>query len=326
MDKKNVLVTGIGGNVGQGIIRNIRSTDFDIKVVGCNIVDFSAGNHLCDVFYKVPYAYDAEYISVILDIIKVEKIDLIIPSTDYEAYFLSEKEEVLPCKLACSDLETTSIYIDKYKTFLHHKLHDIPFAEAQLPSEFDATYKEYILKPRKGRGSRGLHINPKDLTVFSDKEYMVQQLIRGQEITCAFYIDKSRSLHGMITFERELENGATNRCIVVDKYDDRLLGIIHKMMDNCNFRGAANLQAIVTETGEIQPFEINCRISGTNSIRSNFGFMDVKYTLQEQLYNTLPDSINLTKGIAVRVLMDVIYPEQTEMNTLKDNSSPHYLF
>jgi len=58
MDKKIVLVTGIGGNVGQGILRNILKTKFPIRIVGCNVADFSAGNHLCDSFYKVPFAND----------------------------------------------------------------------------------------------------------------------------------------------------------------------------------------------------------------------------------------------------------------------------
>ena len=52
MEKKTVLVTGIGGNVGQGIIRNIHSYDPSIRVVGTNVTSFSAGNHLCDTVYK----------------------------------------------------------------------------------------------------------------------------------------------------------------------------------------------------------------------------------------------------------------------------------
>lgn len=92
MVEKRVLVTGIGGNVGQGIIRNIKATSFNIKVVGTNIDDFSAGNHLCDVFYKVPYAYDENYISTIKLIVEKETIDLILPATDFEVFYLSQKE------------------------------------------------------------------------------------------------------------------------------------------------------------------------------------------------------------------------------------------
>ena len=40
MEKRTVLVTGIGGNVGQGILRNIRSLNLPIRLIGTDIIDF----------------------------------------------------------------------------------------------------------------------------------------------------------------------------------------------------------------------------------------------------------------------------------------------
>lgn len=325
MDSKKVLVTGIGGNVGQGIIRNIRSLHFPITILGTNTVGFSAGNHLCDLFYQVPYAFNPEYISSIIAIVNKEKIDLIIPSTDYEVYYLSKHQAEIPCAIAVSDVKTAEIYLDKYKTFLHHQRWGIPFAASTLPTNYRGAYPEFIVKPREGRGSRGLHINPESLTGFTD-DFMVQQLHRGREITTAFYVNQHQQLHGFINLERELENGATNECRVDQSQDQQLEAILLKMIAHANIRGSANLQSIVTENGEIIPFEVNCRISGTNSIRSHFGFEDVKYTLEEHLYQ-IPLSIpKIIDGIAVRVLMDVIYPHQSNKDSLKDNSVPSYIF
>ena len=154
---------------------------------------------------------------------------------------------------------------------------------------------------------------------------MVQKLIRGKEITTAFYVNKNNELHGFINLERKLENGATNECFVNRQYDKELKNILEKMIQVNHFVGSANLQSIVTEAGEIIPFEVNCRISGTNSIRSNFGFEDVKYTLEEHLYNISPSEPNIIEGTAIRVLMDVIYPHQKPEN-IRDNKSEHYIF
>jgi len=324
--QKTVLVTGIGGNVGQGIIRNIRASGYDIRVVGTNVLDFSPGNHLCDVFYKVPYAYDAAYISTIESIVKKEGVEIILPATDYEMFYLATHKNQISAKVVASDANTAGIYLDKYKTFLYHQKHDIPFAQAFLPSEYPGSFKDYIVKPKEGRGSRGLHINPKDLNPFSDKEYMVQELHKGVEITTAFYVTQSNEIHGWITFERELVNGTTHNCRVVSKYEDRVLPILHKIVENSAIRGSANLQSIVTSEGVIQPFEVNCRISGTNSIRSQFGFEDVKYTLQEYLYEVSPDSPKITKGIATRILMDVIYKNEDDFDSIMDNNNDHYIF
>lgn len=326
MAQKKVLVTGIGGNVGQGIMRNISASDYDIFIVGTNVTTFSAGNHLCDAFYVVPYAYEEDYIRIIQRVVEKEDIDLIIPATDYEVYHLSKNRANISCPIAASEAEATAIYLDKYTTFLHHQEHQIPFAKAILPSQYQGEWEHFILKPRQGRGSRKLQINPTNWVGFSDEEYLIQDLIKGKEITCAFYVSQKNRLHGLIAFERELENGATSKCTVVDEYNGPLKVIIEKMIANTTLRGSINLQAMVTATGEIIPFEVNCRISGTNSIRSNFGFKDIEYTLQEYLYDEPLEYVSITKGAAVRIMMDVIYREETDFEKLSDNSAAFYLF
>ncbi len=326
MEKKTVLVTGIGGNVGQGILRNILKTGFPIKIVGCNVTDFSAGNHLCDAFYRVPYAMADDYVETINKIVATEKVDLIIPSTDYEVYYLALNKEQIQTKVVVSELKTAQNYLDKYITYEFHKQQKLPFAASFLPKDYPVgEFPEFIVKPREGRGSRGLSFNPTDLSVFDDS-YMVQKLIKGKEITTAFYVNKRQKLHGLITLERTLENGATNECFVNKEYDQKIENILNKMIAVNGFVGSANLQSIVNDKGDIIPFEINCRISGTNSIRSNFGFEDVKYTLEEHLYDLEPSQPNITEGSAIRILMDVIYPHQSDISKLRDNSSEHFIF
>lgn len=326
MATKKVIVTGIGGNVGQGIIRNIRKTGFNITVVGTNIDDFSAGNHLCDTFYKVPYAMAENYISEIIKIVTQEKIELIIPSTDYEVYYLSKFKNDIPCKIAVSEESTASTYLDKFLTFKHLNMFNIPFATSYLPSNYNNEFNDIILKPRKGRGSRGLRINPISFNEYEDDEYMIQELHKGIEITTAFYVNKKNELHGFITLDRVLENGTTTHCKVVKTYDLKLKKLLEKIIKVSKIKGSANIQSIVNSKGEINPFEINCRISGTNSIRSNFGFEDVKYTLEEWLYNIKPTIPKIKTGVATRILMDVIYEGATDFSKIEDNSSKPYIY
>jgi carbamoyl-phosphate synthase large subunit len=326
MDKRKVLVTGIGGNVGQGIIRNIRKSFPHIHITGVNVTDFSAGNHLCDAFYLVPFAYSDTYIHILQNICDVEKIELIIPSTDYEVYELSLNQHKFSCTIAVSGILASGVYLDKYLTYLHHLQYNIPFGTSCLPSEYKGQFAACIAKPRKGRGSRGLHINPVAFKEFDDAEYMIQELHVGKEITTAFYVDKKGKLLGLITLLRFLDNGTTTQCKVIFEYDSLILPIIESMIKHSDIRGSANLQSIVNEDGVIYPFEVNCRISGTNSIRSNFGFEDVKYTLQEYLLNEPPSQPEITEGVAVRVLMDVIYPNQSDFTSCKDNNTFFHLF
>lgn len=325
-DPVTVLVTGMGGNVGQGIVRNIRSVAADIRVVGTNIRAFSAGNHLCDTFHLVPYADDPGYIETLCSIVVAEQVKLVLPSTDLETLCLAERDAVLGAKVLASDLPTVQIYHDKLLSYQHHLRHGMPFAESCLPSEYDGRFDQFIVKPRSGRGSRGLHRNPEDLAPFDDDEYMVQPLLSGPELTTAFYVTTAGRLHGSITLERELSGGATQHCRVTSAHDDQIQPLIEQMVSHSGFRGSVNVQSICTQDNEVWPFEVNCRISGTNSIRSQFGFCDVKYALQEHLYGHEPDEVKVTNGVATRILLDVIYPHQTYYDDASRNHSDHYVF
>jgi hypothetical protein len=86
METKKILVTGIGGNVGQGIIRNIRDSYPDIIIIGIDINAFTPANHLCDKTFVVPYSYESSYLSRVQEIVNRESVDAILPSTDYEVF------------------------------------------------------------------------------------------------------------------------------------------------------------------------------------------------------------------------------------------------
>lgn len=320
---KTVLVTGIGGNVGQGILRNIQSYKYEITLIGTNTEAVSGGNHLCDKSYTVPFSSSSDYVSTMEQICKKESVDLIIPSTDFETYFLAASADRLP-PVAGSDSKIAKIFLNKYQTWLEFNKSSIPFANTSLPSQYNNEFGEIILKPAEGRGSRDIHINPSNPKDYSD-DYIIQKLYRGQEITTAFYVTKKGALLGHITFIRSLLNGATNICEVTFDFDKNIKAIIEKIITKYKIVGSCNIQAIVDYENNIWPFELNCRISGTNSIRGQFGFEDIKYTIDEYLYNKTPAKPVIKKGSAVRILMDVIYPD-TSLNDIKDKNTKHYIF
>lgn len=326
MEKKTVIVTGIGGNVGQGIVRNLRNSGLPLRIVGTNVLPFSPGNHLVDAFYQVPFAYDPGFLAAMQEIMETESADLTIPSTDYEVYYLSAHAHLFPGKIAASGPIAAELYLDKYLSWKHHSSVSIPFADSILPSAYQNQFEKAIAKPRKGRGSRGILKLRFDAGQLSDDEYMVQELHEGKEITTAVYVGYlTGKIIGLLTMERSLENGTTTFCKVNFSYDQALMKIAAEMVAHSDLRGSFNIQSIVNAKGEIVPFEINCRISGTNSIRSHFGFKDVEYTVRELLYNQAIEPPQIIPGVAQRILMDVIYPGCTDEAKLKKDCSDTFV-
>lgn len=320
---KAILVTGIGGVVGQGILRNLRAMDFQAPIIGTNTLQVSGGNHLCDEVHRVPFAYEANYLETIVSLVARHDVGLIIPSTDYEACYLSQLRDRIPATVAASPYPVAAFCIDKYLNFVAFRDAGLPFAASALPSAYAGQFSRTVVKPREGRGSRSIHIDPPAPTGFGD-DYVVQQYLDGPELTTTFYVRQDGKLHGFITFERELEQGNTARCEVVDSHDRELAELIGRMVERFPFRGSCNLQTRVTADGII-PFEINCRISGTNSVRSQFGFPDVAYTVQELYHGRQPDAPAITMGSAVRIMMDVIYPGR-RLADITNRNDPHRVF
>ena len=307
-----VLVTGIGGNVGQGILRVLRSLPHELRVVGTNTRLLTAGNHLCDAVHEVPIAWDEAYIPTMEAICERDGVDLIIPATDFEAYHLSLAAESLPA-LISSPRATEELFLDKLQTAEAFVAAGIPFARSMKPSQYRGEFTRTVVKPRRGWGSRDINFDPADPSTFGD-DYVVQELLEGAELTAAFYVTKANKVHSVIVLERRLANGTTVSARTAPEYVDVVSDLVNRMHGTFDISGPCNVQAIVAPGGRPVPFEVNCRFSGTTSIRHNFGFKDVEWALQEHLLGKAPDPPALTGGRAERMLVDVIYPEAAEGN------------
>lgn len=315
----SILITGIGGMVGQGVLKNIRqSYDDRFRLIGIDINQLSAGHHLCDDAYQVASAERDEYLIQIKNICRQEDIELIIPTTDAEMYYISKLRTELNCKVACSPIEIAIMGWDKGMNYIWFNRYDIPFAETRLPSEYTGEFASIVVKPRRGRGSREIIYNPVALHIFPDDRYIVQEYLPGDELTIAFYVLLTGELHGFIVFRRDLKDGYTNRAEVVTEYNEEVEQLINKMIHYYPFQGSINIQAKVTDKGII-PFELNCRLSGTNSVRSHFGFRDVEYTVDEYLLGKIPRPVKIIPGTALRMVTDVIYPG-VQLNEINNES------
>src|SRR5215813_9517600 len=117
------------------------------------------GSHLCDKTYVLPYAYERTYLDVVREVLRSETVDLIIPSTDYETYYLSTLRAEIPI-VACSPPETNKMFLDKFMTYQLFGRVGLPFAQTTVASEYTGPSVGIVAKPREGRGSRGVIPNP----------------------------------------------------------------------------------------------------------------------------------------------------------------------
>ncbi|MGB0154938.1 MAG: ATP-grasp domain-containing protein [Verrucomicrobiales bacterium] len=321
---RSILVTGVGGNVGQGILRNIRRFYGEsIRIFGTDFNEITAGHFFCDEFSQLPIYSDGRYLEELKALCVREQIDLIIPSTDGEVVAIGNHSEQLPSFVG-SPPSASSMCLDKFETFERFREAGIPFASSCLPSTYNNQWDHLVAKPREGRGSRNIHYLSAFAGEFNDS-FVIQERLFGKEITIAFYRTRSGNLLGPLTLARELQSGMTWQCTVSLEWSSQVNALIESVTDAFDILGPCNIQAIATNESDVIPFELNCRYSGTNSFRSHFGFSDVKYGIDEFLFNTEPEPETITQGSALRLAMDVVYPD-TPLDQIGSGSEGALIF
>ena len=296
---KRILVTAIGGDIGQSIAQCLRDYDNDVFLVGTDIHDKHGGSLFIDDFFVVPSANDPKYLHTISDIVKINNIDVTIPVNEHELNVLVNNSHDL--KLIQCGREIVNAGLDKLATidFLKTLGIDVPWtinADNNQPYEFPC-----IIKPRFSSGSRAVFIvNSNAEANFLSNKYpgcVFQELLEPfeKEITCGLYRTKDGRI-GSIQFERLLVGGLTGWARVVnDKQVERLLNVI---ADGWKLTGSINVQLRITEKGPMV-FEINPRFSSTAYMRHKLGFTDVIWSIKE----SFDEPVKITKAKTGAVLV-----------------------
>ena len=97
--------------------KNIKDTK--LTIIGTDTYEDAIGKYFCDKFYKVPRGNREDFIKKCKQIVKKEKINLIIPTSDEEALNLSRNKyyfEKRKATIACIDFETLQTLNNKSNT------------------------------------------------------------------------------------------------------------------------------------------------------------------------------------------------------------------
>src|SRR5690625_2313603 len=142
MKQLNVLVTGIGGPIAQGILMGLKKLKH-VSIIGADRRALTSGHHFCDTTYQIPrYTNKNDYIKAILKIIDEEKNDAVFPGLHLEVKIFSEFRDDIPAAVAIPKSSIFSILENKIDTYKY--LEDQGFNES-LP-EYYAFHQNEELK------------------------------------------------------------------------------------------------------------------------------------------------------------------------------------
>ncbi len=311
----NVLVLGAGGNVSQGIIKALRRTNIDMRLVGACVSANSAGLYMCDEAYLSPYAHEDNFIDWLIEICNEHQTDIIFTGVEENIRRIARDikyfKEGTRTVFISSSYEQLLIGQDKFLTvqWLEENGCNYPgYCKLGIQSETAELVERLgfplIAKPRNGKSSQGIYLinNQQELDKISAFDnYVLQEYIGSDdsEYTVGCYCSRSGKLMDIIIMHRILKNGTTVWAEVIE--NEKIYKEAEKICEAYKPRGPLNIQMRLNGRGEPVCFELNVRFSGTTAMRANFGYCDVEAMVREYVFNESIDGcFRVVSGEAYR--------------------------
>jgi carbamoyl-phosphate synthase large subunit len=296
MKKINILITAVGGDIGCNIVNIItEQKNKNISLIGTDINEHVFCHDQIDKFYVVDKVNSKNYAIQILNIIKENSIDIILPISENEILWFYENYDLfinLELKILINNKNIIDTFLDKFKTSV--ALNDIL---VQTPKTF--LFDEFtnqltfpiIIKGKYSVLSKEVQIikNQSQLDYFRNfiekqENYIVQEYIgtTEEEYTTCIYQNKEKT--EIISFKRRLTGGMTSFAQIVN--ENVLNAYAKKIAQSFDLKGSINIQSRRVED-EFYIFEINPRLSSTVYIRDKFNFQDALWWINDLLEQKL---------------------------------------
>jgi carbamoyl-phosphate synthase large subunit len=274
-----ILVTGLGGPAGINVVSLLPRGSV---VAACDSnprkrEDLLRTGNSGVRFYTVPHARSHEaFKRAANEIIKRERIDVLIPTVDEELLVFSYRPAHFNARVVVSPYMTVKTCDDK--ALLYESVRDEPFCPGFVVTDRRQGLASFgpgpvFMKPRRGRGSRGARLFknyteiPRELINTSN---VFCEYLPGQEYTADVLCDLEGNLVLAVPRKR-LEvirgiskRGETQRHPEIEENVKKLCGIL-------KFIGPSNMQFKADTSGEMKLVEINPRFSGGLPITAEAG-------------------------------------------------------
>lgn len=315
-----ILVSGASGIIGYGILKSLRQSHPECRLIGTTVHERSAAPAFCDVFEKAPLTNHESYIPWLVDLIKKHNISMAIPGIEADVVAWNERRATIEqsgALVLLNNPDLIRLCSDKWLFYQSLVKNNSPYA---IPTslEFDETSQRFplLLKPRMGSGSKGIAIvnNIDELEKYlggMGHGMMIQPLIGTveEEYTTSAFFDRNSQLCAFNTLKRKLsETGFTESAETVEM-DDIHVALLHFGRIFMPV-GPTNFQFRV-DGGKLKLLEINPRISSSTSLRAAFGYNESAMSVEWLLDGRIPDQPVLKQGYAVRYTEDLVFYDRT---------------
>jgi len=246
--------------------------DVNLTIHGADINLTAPAMYFVDSPHLVPRIHDRRHITALLELVRAEKIDAVIPLIDSDLEALSRAAPRFAragARVVISDVSVIQNCADKLLTYetLSRAGVDTPRTwSAQQALRLRKHAFPYFFKPRRGSAGQGLfRIDSVDeLRVFARREpdSIVQEYVEGVEYTLDVYTGLDGVARCVVPRRRlEVRTGEVSKGVVVK--DPQVIEVGRQTvaaLGRC--RGVVTVQCMATGDGRVRVIEVNPRFGG----------------------------------------------------------------
>ena len=288
-----IVVTGAGGACGLGAIRSLgRETAH--RVIGVDMDPTAAGIRFADDGATVPAATDDSWPTAMAGVVERFDADVVVPTVDEELAVLPSLSAALTdtVPIVAPRQDVIDLAMDKYRTTERLSAAGHPVPETWLATEaesIDPAAFPLVVKPRRGRGSRGVervadaaglatHLSE---TSHDPEELLLQEWLTGTEYTTSVVGTATNRLLGVVPKEAIEKEGST--VLGATRRAPSVAATCRDLFETLAPAGPLNVQQIVGDDGIPRVIEINPRFSSTSCLTVAAGVDEFDLLIRDAL-------------------------------------------
>lgn len=261
--KPSVLLTG-GGGAGNEAVYRLLHGRYDLHFADADAAHISPAVPP-DRRHQITMANDPAFPTSIRDLCARLGIDLVVPAVDEELPLVHDLFPLdSPHRLLAPRHDFVQSMLDKLRSM--QALREVGVDAPRTTNDPSELTYPLLLKPRSGRGSRGVRVvrdeqEAQAHLLLSGQEMVAQELMVGDEYTVMVSADADGQIGAIVPVHVVEKRGVTLRGCTEHRQD--IQDLCHRIHDAFPTPGTYNVQLIATPEGRLAPFEINPRVSTT---------------------------------------------------------------
>ncbi|MDY6865674.1 MAG: ATP-grasp domain-containing protein [Halobacteriota archaeon] len=343
MNKTRVMVTGAGGASGLGTIKSLLRID-EVEIIGVDLNPLAVGLYISHKKALLPRANSKEFISKLIEVLKREKVDVLIPNTSEEMYPIAKNIEEIKrhTSIIVSEPESIKIADDKLRAHDHLTRKNIPVVrtisvkdEVDIAKAIGELSLPIAIKPRISRGGRGLFICSdleevsrsfkmlREMMPFSDTffgseesdQIICQEHLPGTEYDVNILLNEDSEVVANVPMKAWRWDVHHQLRDIVTEHNKEVQSLAEKATKSLNLKGPIDVEMRFDKDEGLKILEINSRTGGDVELASaagcNIPHLTSKLSLGEDLkYIDFNDDVVLTRFIGFQTIKRSEIPDE----------------